>query len=264
MAAARETTARLTFLWSASHKVFAGCPSLSSYYMHHFQLLAGQKELSLADAVRKQFCSYCAALFVPGVNCTVEVEKRQRKKRRRTGGKKQKSKVDNDTEEALIPTKDIITTSPTAPARRNQPLPIIRFTPLDSTVSTSKSPPKHRNTITYHCYTCGRTTHFPGTTIPPPGRRSPVAFSSTSATTPARNLSAIATPKQSPSTPTRSIKTPSGSLPTTPATEGGKKKNKKKIMDLQSLLTKEKERERERAKEKGTVKLTDGRFYGLK
>ncbi|RUS18287.1 RNAse P Rpr2/Rpp21/SNM1 subunit domain-containing protein [Jimgerdemannia flammicorona] len=249
-------TTHLNFLWSAAHELFAACPQLSAYYINRFQHLADTKDLNLADAVRRQYCQHCSALFAPGVNCRVEIEskrKRKTKKGKRVAkeGKREAGDLGEKKETTTTPNVTL-----TDHRMNNLSRHIIRFTPLDSTTTTatrSGTPlssklhrSQHRNIIVYHCHTCGRMTHFPGSSVAHaslalPCHSTPSVTPSASSSTTASTRKATQYPFTTP-TPTPSTSA-TASTPSSPA-DARKLKNKKKKLDLQSLLAKEKGRDK--------------------
>src|ERR1043165_2625631 len=78
----QDTSNRLQFLWNASHKLLSTVPSLSAFYMQQFNKFAGEKELNLAEAVKRKYCSYCGSIFLPGINSQIRIEKRKKRKRK--------------------------------------------------------------------------------------------------------------------------------------------------------------------------------------
>src|SRR6266498_2477545 len=83
----QDASNRLQFLWNASHTLLSTVPSLSAFYMRQFNQFAGEKELNLAEAVKRKYCSYCGSIFLPGLNSRIRIEKS--KKRKRKGKKKE-------------------------------------------------------------------------------------------------------------------------------------------------------------------------------
>ena len=75
-----DASSRLQFLWNASHTLLPTVPSLSAFYMQQFNQFAAEKELNLAEAVKRKYCSYCGSIFLPGLNCQVRIETNKKRK----------------------------------------------------------------------------------------------------------------------------------------------------------------------------------------
>lgn len=86
----QDASNRLQFLWNASHTFLSTVPSLSAFYMQQFNQFSAEKELSLAEAVKRKYCSYCGSIFLPGINSQVRIEKNKKRK----GNKKKNSDLD--------------------------------------------------------------------------------------------------------------------------------------------------------------------------
>ncbi|CAG8569860.1 11980_t:CDS:2 [Diversispora eburnea] len=68
-----NTNNRLQFLWNASHILLPTVPNLSAYYMQQFHQNAAEKNLILADGIKRTYCSYCGNIFIPGINSQIRV-----------------------------------------------------------------------------------------------------------------------------------------------------------------------------------------------
>ncbi|KAI9016427.1 RNAse P Rpr2/Rpp21/SNM1 subunit domain-containing protein, partial [Phycomyces nitens] len=74
---------RLGFLFDASHKVFAECPSLSRFYMSEFQHTLDNYETKTAQAVDRISCPRCGQIYAPGFNSTVRLEAKKPTKKKK-------------------------------------------------------------------------------------------------------------------------------------------------------------------------------------
>jgi RNase P subunit RPR2 len=78
--ASQDVSNRLQFLWNASHTLLPTVPSLSAFYMQRFNQFAAEKELNLAEAVKRNYCGYCGSIFLPGLNSQVRIEPNKKRK----------------------------------------------------------------------------------------------------------------------------------------------------------------------------------------
>ncbi|KAF9428435.1 hypothetical protein BGZ94_002418 [Podila epigama] len=85
-------TARLKFLWEASHMLLSTCPQVSSLYMSQLLSLTSDRDLSLHEDIQSRACAGCGSIFLPGVNCTVKIiptpESSEKKERQRAAEKR--------------------------------------------------------------------------------------------------------------------------------------------------------------------------------
>ncbi|KAL1919039.1 uncharacterized protein VTP21DRAFT_2420 [Calcarisporiella thermophila] len=235
-----DATSRLTHLWDASHILLTKCPQLSAYYLSEFQRLANIREINLAATVRRGYCSHCGSLFVPGFNCRVRVEKEQPKNCDKKPGKKKRK-------------RDV-------PIQRSRSNVVIQFAPdppsqatatsLSAQEATDASDDPLRNHVSYYCNVCGRETRHSGTktsTLQQLGALnldSPLTSSPSTAPLPSSNTAAE---KQKKSTVNSAPGQSKGELDT-PAN----RKRKKKKMDLQALLAKDKQSKAQLQQQKST------------
>ncbi|KAF9101315.1 hypothetical protein BGX29_005800 [Mortierella sp. GBA35] len=148
MSDANTKTARLQFLWKASHLFLAQCPGASSHYMSQFLSLANDNDLRLHEDIQTRSCAACGTIFVPGVNSKVRVvpvpeTQAEREKRKRNARKKVKQEKRKLQQEAGSgPGSDtIMAVAETTTAGTNQT--------TTTTTTTTKSPP-HRSRKVIH------------------------------------------------------------------------------------------------------------------
>jgi RNase P subunit RPR2 len=154
----QETSARLQFLWSASHTVLSAAPSLSAFYLSRFDQLAVEKNLKLAAATKRVYCSYCGSIFVPGINSWIDV-----KKNKRTRSKPRK--IDANSDAATSASGSVVTSD-------NRDLTSVKgkasthSTDSDTTrrihYATLNNNTRHKNYVSYFCKTCKTETRFNG------------------------------------------------------------------------------------------------------
>ncbi|CAI2184085.1 7793_t:CDS:2 [Funneliformis geosporum] len=175
----RDASNRLQFLWNASHSLLSTVPSLSAFYMQQFNQFAGEKELNLAEAVKRKYCSYCGSIFLPGLNSQIRIEKNKRRDKKRklvddivnntNDGNKKVSSVQDSVEqlEELNESKQILHEK--SPRGKRQ---IIYIHPRSTTsVSLSNNQKQtharrqqYKNHVSYICNSCNRETRFAGCT----------------------------------------------------------------------------------------------------
>ncbi|CAG8592548.1 6192_t:CDS:2 [Funneliformis mosseae] len=172
----RDASNRLQFLWNASHTLLSTVPSLSAFYMQQFNQFAGEKELNLAEAVKRKYCSYCGSIFLPGLNSQIRIEKNKRREKRR------KLVVDNvnntnDGNKKVISDHDLVVQleesnvfkqimNEKSPRGKRQ---IIHINPRSISLSNNQKQThvrrqQYKNHISYICNSCNRETRFAGST----------------------------------------------------------------------------------------------------
>lgn len=92
MTNATSNDTRLQFLWDASHVLLPTVPALSAYYMQQFHKNAAEKDLILADGIKRTYCSYCGSIFIPGINSQTRIINVNDKKNK----KNKKNRKDRD------------------------------------------------------------------------------------------------------------------------------------------------------------------------
>ncbi|KAF9927588.1 hypothetical protein FBU30_003053 [Linnemannia zychae] len=123
MSDVNSKTARLRFLWKASHLFLTQCPGVSSHCMSQFLSLANDHDLQLHEDIQTRSCAACGTIFVPGINSKVRVvpvqethaerEKRKRVERKKTKREKKKKQQQEQLTADPISTMEITKTSST-------------------------------------------------------------------------------------------------------------------------------------------------------
>ncbi|KAK9688352.1 hypothetical protein K7432_014436 [Basidiobolus ranarum] len=246
MATGVDNSARLEYLWSIAHHVYSTSPELSAFYSQRFFAFSDSLEVPLSENLLSQFCTKCGSLFVPGVNCKVQVKHNQKKRTKNFSNLKKKLKGEDNIKrvEKLFPanyTKKAITKSLTPPSKTS------RIT---------------KNAITYTCQKCLRVTQFDGTdrthlsTVTP---KTPINYfqdTSSELSTPTNLNSPLAdkstiqkrhldspTPKPIVNNTMTNNNMSNNNMTNSPTINSAKKKKGKK-MGLQKLLSQSKEKEK--------------------
>ncbi|CAB4487921.1 Rpr2-domain-containing protein [Rhizophagus irregularis] len=156
----QDASNRLQFLWNASHTFLSTVPSLSAFYMQQFNQFSAEKELSLAEAVKRKYCSYCGSIFLPGINSQVRIEKNKKRK----GNKKKNSDLD------LVgqPKESNVIKQEKNSQEKKEKRQIIYIYPSNHNNNPKKQTHikrQHKNHVSYVCNTCNRETRFAGNTM---------------------------------------------------------------------------------------------------
>ncbi|KAJ3048217.1 hypothetical protein HK097_010764 [Rhizophlyctis rosea] len=270
----QPTAAKLSHLLALAHKAHAVSPQLSSFYLHTLQKFAIDANVPLADRVGRTFCSRCTSLFVPTLNCTVNVsscaggKKRKRDQKAEPAAnqdrKKPKRERSDDVAHNAIVAKQNTAVEipiPAQPSSKKHRSVKIFKTSAPDTRTTPDTPLNH---IIYTCHTCKTTTYFTGlipshrssydlnqkqdlpTTQTKPVTPKPTLPKTSLQSTPTHSpkpippqikpLSTNAPPTR-PSTPTSPFPNSDNSSSEAPSSGGPKKKKKdKKKSDLQSMI----------------------------
>lgn len=254
-----ETLLRMNFLHSASHILYPISPQLSQNAIQRMVRLSrlhvdAINNVSLSDAVTRQFCNQCGILFVPGENCNVSV--RSKRQRRRKMARKERAKNDFTGEQPVeMDISDSIELDTTKPAlsevkqrKSGQARTLAQRMVVSSPPSLLSSRANAQlNNVIYSCHTCGSQTVFPGTTRANirelSGEKPKETKQGTPVSAPTSKL------ETKPSTP-KPVSSPTPS-PTISASQA--KKNRGKVKDLQGLLAKQ----REQKASSGGAKLED-------
>lgn len=115
-------------LYASARQLAVSQSALASLAGSRLFEIVSERKITLPDAARAEFCTWCKSPFVPGVNCSVNVQSRSRVARRRL------------TKESL---------------------PSIKRHDFQS-ISLSDSTGKRRNHVVYDCHICKTQTRFPG------------------------------------------------------------------------------------------------------
>ncbi|KAJ3413040.1 hypothetical protein HDV05_008561 [Chytridiales sp. JEL 0842] len=170
---------RLQYLHDASHTLQATCPSLARFYISALLETANlhKNRLTLADRVRKKFCSVCGSIFVPGLNCGVRTVGGGGKGRRNKKNEKRDSgslaEIESKMEVTAKPglSKETKTIRP-----RHVDLKLNSATKLSqssSSTDTLRKLPNFQshivesgatNLVVYMCFECGSDTRMVGST----------------------------------------------------------------------------------------------------
>ncbi|KAI0216670.1 hypothetical protein L0F63_005691 [Massospora cicadina] len=82
---ARDTNIGLTHLWNLGHRALTIHPGLAGYYMSQFQKRSILADTNVQAKIRSNFCQACGAIFIPGVTCTIKLERDARPAQRSQG-----------------------------------------------------------------------------------------------------------------------------------------------------------------------------------
>ncbi|RIA92481.1 RNAse P Rpr2/Rpp21/SNM1 subunit domain-containing protein [Glomus cerebriforme] len=155
--ATQDTSTRLQFLWNASHTFLPTIPSLSAFYMQQFNQFSAEKELNLAEAVKRKYCSYCGSIFLPGLNSQVRIEKKKKRKR----GNKKKNSTNKEGQAKVF--KQIKQEKKSQDKRgKRQIICIYPFNHDNNLKKQTHSKLQHKNHVSYVCNSCNRETRFVG------------------------------------------------------------------------------------------------------
>ncbi|KAI9140730.1 hypothetical protein BKA69DRAFT_1078465 [Paraphysoderma sedebokerense] len=160
------SSARLDFLWKASHEYACTIPQLSSYLLQSFQKYSLDREVEISATAKRTFCQRCGTIFLPAVTSKTRIHKdKSTKKQRKLIKTKRKS--DN-----LGPSNDV------RAVRRDtdhkSPLPLRNLTKsrvivLHSDHSSSKAinqvkklEEKQQSYMSVSCLRCRTISRYPG------------------------------------------------------------------------------------------------------